>query len=113
MNDEPSHGRAAPCPFLGAWWDEGTQHSYATAEGRCYAVTHAERYLWILKREMPGGHIDLDHQKSFCFAAYKSCRRYIARTGGVAASTPKEEPEEEVDGLDELTGLCPRGAYER
>src|SRR6516164_6059218 len=82
MND-PRH--TTPCPFLGAWWDRGTQHGYATNEGRCYAITHVERYLWILKKEVPGGQIGLDHQKAFCFAAYASCQHYIVRMGPTAA----------------------------
>jgi|SRR5215813_10684433 len=85
MND---HRRGTPCPFLGAWWDRGTQHGYATEEGRCYAITHVERYLWILKKEKPGGQIGLDHQKAFCFAAYASCPHYLARMGSVAAVAP-------------------------
>lgn len=67
------------CPFLGAWWDSGTHHSFATEEGRCYATVATKRYLLVLKKEVPGGRVSLDHQKKLCFADYAICPHCVAR----------------------------------
>jgi hypothetical protein len=77
--DELIHRRLPTCPFLGSWWDAGTQHGYVTDESRCFATTHTERFLWFLHKEVPGGQIALDHQTRFCFADFASCGHYTAR----------------------------------
>ena len=79
LDDMVTHRRLPTCPFLGAWWDAGTQHGYATDESRCFATTHSERFLWLLRKQVPGGLIDLDHQNRFCFADYASCPHYATR----------------------------------
>ena len=67
------------CPFLGAWWDRSTPHSYVTEENRCFATETTKRYLLVFTKKVAGGGVSLDHQREFCFADYAICPRYVAR----------------------------------
>ena len=71
--------RLPKCPFLGACWDRGTHHSYATDDNRCFATVTTKRVLVLLKKEVPGGHISLGHQKKFCFSEFAYCTTFIGR----------------------------------
>lgn len=70
---------APACPFLGTWWDAGTRHGYATKEGRCFAISHVMKHHWLLKKTVPGGQVELEVQREFCFSKYTSCEHYVAR----------------------------------
>ena len=67
------------CPYLAAWWDRETQHSYPTGENLCYANVGIWRFLKVFWRRPHGRGVAENHQKRFCYGDHESCSSY-ART---------------------------------
>jgi hypothetical protein len=81
--DEPElFNRSSKCPLWAASWDASSQHSYASEEARCFAVTNTERRLWVLTKEVPGERVGLEHQVRFCMAAYEECPLFSTSESG-------------------------------